>query len=86
MSQPKFGYHEVAIPKGVLGEFSKIEEEFRELGDAVNQQVKIMVLCELSDLIGAIELYLQNHHPDFTLEDLIRFSKMTQNAFKLGER
>lgn len=53
------GYHRKEIPKGVYGEFSKIEEEFLELKDACEQDAKIMELCEISDLYGAIEAYVE---------------------------
>lgn len=53
------GYHLVEIKKGVYGKFSKIEEEFAELQDAYNQKNKILQICELSDLFGAIEEHLK---------------------------
>ena len=49
------GYHTKEIPKGELGQFSKIKEEFLEFEDAVNQGDLILQFCELSDMIGAIE-------------------------------
>jgi len=78
------GYHTREIEKGVLGEFSKIKEEFEELEDGVNQDVKPLIICELSDLIGAIEEYAKKFN--LTLEDLIKFSDMTKSAFKEGKR
>ena len=80
----KFGYHTKEIKKGELGQFSKIKEEFEELDDAVYQQDPIMILCECSDLIGAIKHYAANWN--ITLEDLIDFNAKTENAFKLGKR
>lgn len=53
----KAGYHIKEIQKGVLGEYSKIIEEFEEYNDALEQNCKIMQLVELSDLIGALEHY-----------------------------
>ncbi len=35
------GYHKKEIKKGVLGEYSKIKEEFKELTDAVDQGDKV---------------------------------------------
>jgi hypothetical protein len=32
------GYHLIQINKGILGEYSKIKEEFEELTEAVNQK------------------------------------------------
>ena len=78
------GYHLKKIPKGVLGEFSKIEEEFLELKDAKEQGDKILILCELSDLQGAIEEYLKKFN--MTLYDLKLFSDKTKSAFKDGKR
>lgn len=78
------GYHLKKIPKGILGEFCKIEEEFLELKDAKEQGDKILMLCELSDLQGAIEEYLKKFN--MTLYDLKLFSDKTKSAFKDGKR
>jgi phosphoribosyl-ATP pyrophosphohydrolase len=78
------GYHLKKIEKGVLGEFSKIKEEFQELEDAVEQDVKGLIICELSDLVGAIEEYCQKFN--LTLDDIVRFSNLTKSAFKDGDR
>ncbi len=83
----KPGYHITKIPKGVLGEISKIEEELTELKDAaINQRCKIMSLVELSDLIGAIEAYLLKNYKDFSIADLCHMSAITKRAFDSGER
>lgn len=82
----KPGYHLSEIPKGTIGESSKILEEVLELQDAERQGAAVMALVELSDLVGAIELYLCNRHPDTTLEDLIIMSHITQRAFENGRR
>lgn len=82
----KPGYHLNEIPKGEIGESSKILEEVLELQDAEAQDAKIMALVELSDLIGAIALYLEKHHPDTTLNDLVTMSKITKRAFENGYR
>lgn len=78
------GYHKRQIPKGEVGEFSKIEEEYWELKDAVEQENKVLQICELTDLIGAIEEYADRHN--FTLQDLKDFSDLTKQAFKEGIR
>lgn len=65
------GYHLKDIAKGVNGEISKIEEELFELHDANEQKSKIMALVELSDLIGAIELYVDKYHQK--LSEIIPF-------------
>lgn len=78
------GYHKDVIPKGKLGEFSKVEEEFLELKDAYKQQNKILIQCELSDLIGAIEAY--GNQFNLSLEDIIKMHKATKEAFQEGKR
>lgn len=78
------GYHINAIPKGELGEFSKVEEEFLELHDALQQANSVMILCELADLIGAIEAYAGKWN--ITLDDLIVMKERTKSAFKDGSR
>jgi hypothetical protein len=79
------GYHINRINKGVLGEFSKIQEEYEELIDAIQQKDKILQLCELSDLIGAIECYAESKL-FMSLDDLIKFSNKTKSAFKENKR
>ena len=80
------GYHIRTIEKGRLGEISKIVEEVEELKDAAEQGVRIMELVELSDLLGAIESYIQNHHSGYTIGDLQRMSDVTKRAFRSGRR
>lgn len=80
------GYHSYEIPRGEPGEFSKVDEEFLEFKDAIDQGVKVMQLCELSDLLGAIELWLERHHPSIMLDDLIHMSDLTRRAFANGRR
>ena len=79
------GYHKNEIVKGVLGEFSKIQEEFDELLDAHQQEDKILQICELSDLIGAIEEYSLGKF-NLTLDDIVKFSNKTKSAFKENRR
>jgi hypothetical protein len=78
------GYHKQKIEKGVLGKFSKIKEEFLELQDAHDQKNPVLELCELCDLIGAIEAYSSKYN--ITLDDLIAMKKLTQSAFIEGKR
>lgn len=80
------GYHKTKIPRGEYGELSKIKEELLELMDANAQGAKLMVLCELSDIIGAIDGYVKQYHPSVTLDDLIQMMRLTQDAFKDGTR
>lgn len=89
MSLPHFnkieiGYHTTEIKKGKLGTLSKIQEELDELKDAENQNSKIMIMVELSDLYGAIEEYCKEQN--VTIEDLKIFSDITKRAFKNGRR
>lgn len=80
------GYHIHPIPKGVLGESSKILEEILELQDAENQNCRIMALVELSDLYGAILKYLEKNFSDISMVDLAKMSDITQRAFINGRR
>lgn len=79
------GYHIKEIPKGELGEFSKIKEEFLEAEDALTQDNPIMVLLELSDMIGAIEKYCIQKH-NITFKQLYNMKTATQRAFEDGSR
>jgi hypothetical protein len=83
-AKPKYGYHTVPIKKGVLGEISKIQEEIDELRDAEAQGVRILVMCELADLFGAIRAYALKY--GLKMRDLHAMSKLTRNAFELGVR
>lgn len=78
------GYHKKEIDKGVLGEFSKVKEEFQELEDAFEQEDSILILCELSDMIGAIEEYIKRWNMD--INTLKGFSDKTKQSFKDGKR
>ena len=80
------GYHLTEIPKGVIGELSKVQEELAELLDAEAQGIKLMQLIEASDLIGALVRWLEAKHPGTTLEDLIAMHKVTRRAFDNGRR
>ncbi len=83
----KHGYHKTKIKKGKIGKLSKIFEEVNELKDAKKQKSKIMVLHELSDIVGAIDLYLKKDCKNkIKLKDLIKMNKITQRAFKNGYR
>jgi hypothetical protein len=80
------GYHIDEIKKGDLGKLSKIQEELDELKDAEKQGVKILMLCELCDIVGAVEAYLKENFTGFGLHDLNQMSKLTAEAFKVGQR
>ncbi len=78
------GYHITEIKKGTLGETSKIVEEFEEFLDGIKQENKLLQLCELVDLLGAIEAYVAKYN--LTLSDLIAMMERTKQAFKDGDR
>lgn len=80
------GYHLDNIPKGEIGEISKIQEEVLELQDAFTQGVRVMTLCELSDLYGAMEAFLERYYDDITMDDIRQMSEVTRRAFRSGER
>jgi hypothetical protein len=79
------GYHVNKIDKGELGKFSKVVEEFQELLDANEQGNPILELCELADIIGAIEAYTTTQY-NITLENLIEMKERTKEAFQEGKR
>jgi hypothetical protein len=54
------GYHKNEIKKGVLGEVSKIDEEYLEFKDAIESNNPVMAMTELSDLLGAVEAFSKN--------------------------
>jgi hypothetical protein len=81
------GYHLSDIPHGKYGELSKVIEEALELKDAMEQGQKLMCLIELSDILGAIEGYLEKHYDKkITISDLLNMSYATKRAFESGER
>lgn len=78
------GYHNKTIKKGILGNFSKIEEEYEELKDAYEQGDEVLQICELTDLIGAIEEYAKKWN--LSIHQLLEFSNKTKSSFKDGKR
>jgi hypothetical protein len=80
------GYHIREIARGEIGDVSKIREEVEELEDAIEQGIRVMQLCELSDIIQAVRLNLRKHHPGYTLDDLIQMADVTERAFADGTR
>ena len=62
-----FGYHTKEIPKGELGEFSKVQEEYDEFLDALEQDNPVMAIVELCDLYGAIKKYKEKRGIDYDL-------------------
>jgi hypothetical protein len=84
--EKKMGYHVRKIKPGQIGEKSKIREELEEFLDALEQDNPVMALVELSDMVGAIEHYLEKYHPSISLQDLITMAKTTRGAFEDGTR
>ena len=80
------GYHTKKIKRGEFGEVSKIQEELEELIDALDQNNKIMALCELSDMYGAMNGFLQKHYEGITIEDIAVMAEATKRAFEDGDR
>jgi NTP pyrophosphatase (non-canonical NTP hydrolase) len=80
------GYHKATIKKGIYGQLSKIQEELDEVADAMDQNCKIMALCELSDVYGALEAYLKRNFVNMSMDDLRIMSNITKSAFNDGER
>lgn len=80
------GYHLSPIPKGTYGNLDKIYEEIDELKDAEKQDNCLMVLMELSDVIGAIRGFLEQNYPQISLTDLIVMADATRRAFLTGTR
>jgi hypothetical protein len=78
-------YHTVEIKKGIIGEASKIFEEVEEFRDAVLQNSPILQLCELADLIGAIEAYTESKF-NISLDEIILMTKANKQAFVSGFR
>lgn len=82
----KYGYHITKISRGILGESSKIQEELDELIDAEKQENKILALCELADIIGSIDAYINKNYTNITIQDLYIMAIATKRAFLCGER
>lgn len=78
------GYHLKQIKKGIVGDISKLIEEIEEFKDAMDQNCRIMMEIELSDIYGALEELTKNHN--LTMEDLKTMSDITKRAFKDGSR
>jgi phosphoribosyl-ATP pyrophosphohydrolase len=79
------GYHLREIKtQGKFGEVSKIREELEELEEALQQPNRILAICELADLYGAIEAVADKL--GVTMSDVATMAEATMRAFKTGER
>ena len=82
LSTQKKGYHDRIIPKAKAGSFFKMVEEMEEATDAYLSQNPIMLLVEPSDFYGAMELFLEQHLPGVSMDDVKRMQQVTARAFK----
>lgn len=80
----EIGYHHKKIYKGELGKPSKIQEELDELNDALEYGNKILALCEVADLYGALEAVAESL--GVTMLEVKRMADATKRAFQVGER
>jgi len=82
----KKGYHDSIMPKTPAGSFLKILEESEEAKDAYLNRNPIMLLVELADLYGAMELFLEQDFPKMSMNDLKTMHEVTKRAFQNGRR
>lgn len=73
-------WHIREIEKGKLGELSKVREELEEAVDSEEQGQDLMLLFELSDIIGACGLVANKY--GFSLDQLVKFSKLRSEVAK----
>lgn len=72
------------VPQGKFGELSKIHEELDELTEALEQNNRILALCELADLYGAIEGFAKKLGTN--IEEIAKMAEATKRAFESGNR
>ncbi len=82
----KKGYHEAVIPKVPAGSFLKLVEEMHEATDAYVSDNLIMLLVEMADLYGAMELFLEQKFPGVRMQDIMRMHAVNRRAFENGRR
>ena len=68
------GFHKRQIIKGCYGDLSKVREELEEAEDAQEQGQLLMLLLELSDIVGACEGVAKRH--GHTLDDLLAYNRL----------
>lgn len=79
------GYHLRPIEtEGVYGQTSKIREELEELEEAMEQDNRILALCELADLYGALEAVAEAIGTNML--ELSQMAAATRRAFQDGSR
>ena len=72
------------LTQGVFGQPSKIREELEELEEALDQPNRLLALCELADLYGALEEVAVNLGTN--MEELKKMAEATRRAFLSGAR
>lgn len=75
------GYHIRNIPRGTLGEWSKVSEEIEEIIDALEQNLKPMVLIELCDCLGAVRATLDSND-GFKFENWVYVTSTERNQYQ----
>ena len=81
------GYHDIPIQKFEVGDIKKLKEELDEVLDANSSDNPIMELVELSDLYGAIKIYLwKKYGNNLNMKDLEKMSDVTVRSFRNGRR
>lgn len=79
------GYHlRPIVTEGVYGEPSKIREELEELEEALDQDNRILALCELADLYGALEAVAESLGT--SMLEVSQMAAATRRAFQDGSR
>jgi len=77
-------WHTMEITKGELGRLSKIREELEEAEDAEAQGQDLMLLFELSDIIGACGLVAKRY--GMSLDQLVTFSKLRSKVAEADKK
>jgi hypothetical protein len=67
-------FHKREIKKGIYGELSKIQEELEEAYDSEDQGQDLMLLIELSDIVGACAGVANKY--GMSLDQLAAFAKL----------
>ena len=73
-------FHVMPVRRGTYGELSKVQEELDEALDAETRGQKLLLMIELSDIIGAVAGVAERH--GYSLDDLIQFSELRRNVFR----
>jgi len=77
-------WHTMEITKGELGRLSKIREELEEAEDAEAQGQDLMLLFELSDIIGACGFVAKRY--GMSLDQLVTFSKLRSKVAEADKK